>query len=165
MKTYFLRLGRAKILNRSRSNDIFKRYLLIHLYTMKINNLLYWGARLVAAVLMLQTLYFKFTGAEESVFIFTQVGMEPWGRIGVGVMELIASVLLVVNVTAWLGGVLALGLMGGAIVMHLTILGIEVQGDGGRLFYYALIIAICSAVVLAFNKTKISEVIKRVLRK
>jgi uncharacterized membrane protein YphA (DoxX/SURF4 family) len=132
---------------------------------MKINNLIYWGVRLIAAILMLQTLYFKFTGSEESVYIFSQVGMEPWGRIGVGVLELIASVLLVINATAWLGGVIALGLMGGAIVMHLTILGIEVQGDGGQLFYYALIIAVCSAVVLVFNKARISDVIKKVIRK
>ena len=132
---------------------------------MKLNNLLYWAVRLIAAVLMLQTLYFKFSGAEESVFIFTQVGMEPWGRIGVGVLELIASVLLMLNATAWLGGILALGLMGGAMMMHLTILGIEVKGDGGQLFFYALTITICAVVVLVFNKSKITELISRLRKK
>ncbi|HEY8933924.1 MAG TPA: DoxX family membrane protein, partial [Cyclobacteriaceae bacterium] len=84
---------------------------------MKMTILVYWTARIIAAFIMLQTLYFKFTGAEESIYIFTQVGMEPWGRIGVGVLELIASVLILINVTAWMGGLLALGLMGGAIMM------------------------------------------------
>lgn len=123
--------------------------------------LLYWAARLVAALIMLQTLYFKFTASEESVFIFTTVGMEPWGRIAVGVLELIASVLILINFTAWLGAILALGLMGGAIMMHLTMLGIEVQGDGGQLFLYALIVAICSIIILAFNKTNMLTSLKK----
>ena len=100
----------------------------------------YWAARIIAAVIMFQTLYFKFSGAEESVYIFTAVGMEPWGRIGVGVMELIAALLLIIVTTAWLGAGLALGLMAGAIGMHLFILGIEVHGDGGQLFLYAVLV-------------------------
>ncbi|ELR70081.1 hypothetical protein C900_04078 [Fulvivirga imtechensis AK7] len=73
---------------------------------MKISS---WIARIVAAVILLQTLYFKFTGAAESVYIFTTIGMEPWGRIGSGVAELVAAVLLLVPATAWLGALLALG--------------------------------------------------------
>jgi putative oxidoreductase len=119
---------------------------------MKITSIIYWLARIVAAIIMAQTLYFKFTGASESVEIFTRVGMEPWGRFGVGVMELIASVLLLINATAWIGALLAAGLMGGAIMMHLTILGIPVQNDGGYLFILALIVMICSLFVLAYNK-------------
>lgn len=102
----------------------------------KTNPLLIWAARIVAAVIMLQTLYFKFTGAPESIYIFTTVGMEPWGRIGVGVMELIASLLILVPVTSWMGAGIALGLMLGAMGMHFTVLGIEVQGDGGYLLYW-----------------------------
>src|SRR5688572_8674498 len=117
-----------------------------------LKTLFYWTVRIVAAIIMLQTLYFKFTASEESVFIFTTVGMEPWGRIGVGVLELVASVLILINFTAWLGALLALGLMGGAIMMHFTILGIEVKGDGGQLFLYALVVAICSGIVLLINK-------------
>ncbi len=79
----------------------------------------YWGARLVAAIILLQTLYFKFTASPESVYIFSTIGMEPWGRIGVGVVELIAGVLLLLSATAWIGAGLALGLMAGAIGMHL----------------------------------------------
>ena len=125
----------------------------------------YWAVRILAAIIMLQTLYFKFSGASESVFIFTQVHMEPWGRIGVGVLELVASVLILFNPTAWIGGVLALGLMGGAIMMHITILGIEINDDGGRLFIYALVVAVCSAIILLHNKTKITESIKNLLAK
>ena len=127
----------------------------------KFKILLHWLPRIIAALIMLQTLFFKFTGSDESVFIFTTVGMEPYGRIGVGILELIAAVLILMNTTAWLGAALALGLMGGAIMMHFTILGIEVRGDGGQLFVYALIVAVCSVIILLQNKTKIQEMIRK----
>lgn len=126
----------------------------------KLSFVLYWSARLIAAIIMLQTLYFKFSGSAESVYIFTTAGMEPWGRIGIGILELIAVILLLINSTAWLGGCLALGLMSGAILMHLTKLGIAVQGDGGYLFFLALVVALCSAFVLVKNKGKILAVVK-----
>ena len=129
----------------------------------KIKTPLYWAVRLIAAIMMVQTLYFKFTGAEESVYIFTTLGMEPWGRIGVGILELVASVLILINFTAWMGAALALGLMGGAIIMHLTKLGIEVRGDEGQLFYYALIVAVCSMVVLVMNKERILTFGKKIV--
>jgi putative oxidoreductase len=111
-----------------------------------------WIVRVVAAGVLLQTLYFKFTGAPESVYIFTTLGMEPWGRIGSGVAELVASGLLLRTGTAGFGGVLAAGLMGGAIVSHLTKLGVEVQGDGGLLFALAWIVLICSIVTVALHR-------------
>ena len=120
-----------------------------------------WAARIIAAVIMLQTLYFKFTGSEESVYIFTTIGMEPWGRIGVGIMELIASLLLVLTATAWLGALLAIGLMVGAIGMHLTILGIEVKGDGGYLFILSLIVTVCSAYILFTDREKVIRIWNR----
>jgi putative oxidoreductase len=120
---------------------------------MKITFILFWGARLVAAFIMLQTLYFKFSASDESVYIFTTLGMEPWGRIGVGVCELVASVLLLINRTAWLGAALATGLMLGAIGMHFTLLGIEVINDGGQLFLYAWLVLIASAYVLFFERS------------
>jgi uncharacterized membrane protein YphA (DoxX/SURF4 family) len=122
---------------------------------MKTSAIMYWLARIVAALIMAQTLYFKFSAAPESVEIFTTVGMEPWGRIGVGIMELIASILLLISATAWLGAALAAGLMGGAIMMHLTILGIAVRGDGGYLFTLALVVLACSLYVLFYNKDRI----------
>jgi uncharacterized membrane protein YphA (DoxX/SURF4 family) len=106
----------------------------------KNKKVLAWGLRLVAAVIMLQTLFFKFSGAEESVYIFSTLGLEPWGRIGTGVMELIASILILIPKTTALGALLAIGIMGGAILSHLLFLGISVQGDNGQLFLYALLV-------------------------
>jgi uncharacterized membrane protein YphA (DoxX/SURF4 family) len=114
-----------------------------------------WIVKIVAAVILLQTLFFKFTGHADSVFIFSQLGMEPWGRIGTGIMELIASFLLLIPRTAWMGAVLALGLMSGAIFFHLTQLGIEVQNDGGKLFAMALGVLICSLIVLWVNRNQV----------
>lgn len=108
-----------------------------------------WGAQIVAAVILLQTLFFKFTAAPESVYIFETLGLEPAGRIGSGIAELIASVLLLIPGTAALGGLLALGVMAGAIGSHLfTPLGIEVQGDGGTLFVLALVVTLCRLTVV-----------------
>lgn len=128
---------------------------------MTLAKLTYWSARLLAAIIMVQTLYFKFTASPESVFIFTTVGMEPWGRIGVGILEAVASALLLFTPTAWLGAGLALGLMAGAMGMHLTLLGIEVQGDGGYLFFLALTVALCSAIILWMDQQKIQSLLER----
>ncbi|MGK0176262.1 MAG: putative membrane protein YphA (DoxX/SURF4 family) [Zhongshania aliphaticivorans] len=109
--------------------------------------------RILAAGILLQTLFFKFTGAEESKYIFSQVGAEPFGRYASGVVELIAAVLLFVPRFVWLGATLALGAISGAIVTHLTVLGIEVKGDGGLLFGLACVVFLCSAFVL-WNQRK-----------
>ncbi|MCI0352760.1 MAG: DoxX family protein [Acidobacteriales bacterium] len=114
-----------------------------------------WILRLLAAGILLQTLFFKFTAAPESVYIFTTVGAEPWGRIGSGIFELIAAILLLIPAYAWLGALLALGLMTGAILSHLTVLGIEVQGDRGLLFGLAITVFVCSAIVLFLYRTRI----------
>jgi putative oxidoreductase len=117
-----------------------------------------WILQLAAAGILLQTLFFKFTAAEESVYIFTALGVEPWGRIGSGIVELVASVLLVVPATVSLGAILSLGVMAGAIVSHLLVLGVEVKGDGGLLFALALIVFVCSAIVLAIRRTQLPVV-------
>jgi len=109
--------------------------------------ILFWLARIIAALILVQTLYFKFSAAPESVFIFSSVGMEPWGRWLVGFLELIASIMLFIPATIWLGSILAIGLMAGALGMHLTMLGIEVQGDGGQLFIYAVVVLVCAAYI------------------
>jgi len=114
-----------------------------------------WVLRIVAAFIMLQTLYFKFSGAPESIHIFTQVGIEPWGRIATGVAELIASVLLLIPATVAIGAVLAIGIMGGAIASHLFILGIVVENDGGQLFIYAMIVLIASALLLYLHRNQL----------
>lgn len=124
---------------------------------------LFWGARLIAAIIMAQTLYFKFSASEESVYIFSVVGMEPWGRIGIGVLELIASILILIPATVWLGSVLAVGLMAGALGMHATMLGIEVKGDGGQLFIYALLVAICGMYAFWQSRKDIPQGVKKFL--
>lgn len=111
-----------------------------------------WIARLVAAGILLQTLYFKFLGAEESVYIFSQLGVEPWGRYATGVLELVAAGLLLVPRTAKIGCVLGLGLMAGAIGSHLFVLGIEVRGDGGLLFALALVVTVACATSLGIRQ-------------
>jgi uncharacterized membrane protein YphA (DoxX/SURF4 family) len=124
--------------------------------TFNAKNIAYWILRLFAAVIMLQTLFFKFTGAPESVYIFTTLGMEPWGRIGTGVMELVASVLLLIPRTTALGAVMGLGLMSGALFFHLTKLGIVVQNDSGQLFIYAVIVFICCLILAIAYRSQLT---------
>jgi uncharacterized membrane protein YphA (DoxX/SURF4 family) len=127
---------------------------------MKQNQIFRWVLRLIAAVIMLQTLYFKFSGAEESIYIFSTMGIEPWGRIGTGIAELIASALLLIPATTVFGAVMAMGIMGGAIASHLFVLGIEVKGDGGQLFAYASIVFVCTAILFWQERSKIFSYIK-----
>ena len=107
----------------------------------------YWILRILAAVILLQTLFFKFSGAEESIYIFSTLGMEPWGRIGTGVVELIASILLLIPRTTAIGAMLGLGVMSGALFFHLTRLGIVVKDDHGQLFAYALLVFFSCAIL------------------
>ncbi len=114
-----------------------------------------WTLQLIAAAILGQTLFFKFTAAPESVYIFTKLGAEPWGRIGSGVMELVAVALLLTPRHAALGAFLSLGIITGAIASHLSKLGIVVQDDGGLLFALAVIVFVCSAGVLAIRRREI----------
>ncbi|HYU47354.1 MAG TPA: hypothetical protein VEK84_14380, partial [Terriglobales bacterium] len=134
-----------------------------------------WGCRIVAAIILLQTLFFKFTAAPESVYIFTKLGafihtylpfasigtVEVSGRIGSGIMELVAAVLLLTPRFVWAGAILAIAATGGAIVSHLTFLGIEVQGDKGLLFFLAIVVLVTSAIALFLHRMQIPVVGKR----
>ena len=115
-------------------------------------NTVSWIAQVAAAAILGQTLFFKFTGAEESVYIFQTLGMEPWGRIGSGIAELIAALLLLHPRLAASGGVLAMGLMAGAIGAHVTRLGIAVKGDGGLLFALAVVTFLAGATVVLLRR-------------
>ena len=121
---------------------------------MKSKNLLLWACRIIAALILLQTLYFKFTGAPESVYIFSQVGMEPEGRFATGIAELIASILMLIPKTSLIGATLALFIMIGAIATHVSILGIEIMGDDGLLFTYAIIVALASFYIILRSTKK-----------
>ena len=114
-----------------------------------------WSLQLIAAAILAQTLFFKFSGAEESKFIFTALGAEPWGRVASGCAELLAIILLLAPRTVTLGALLALGVMTGAIGAHLIKLGIVVQNDGGLLFGLALTVFACSATVLALRRREV----------
>ena len=102
--------------------------------------------RIVVAIILLQTLYFKFTAHPDSVYIFTKADLEPHGRIGIGILELIAAILILIPKTVWLGAGLTLGLISGAIFMHLTKIGIEVNGDDGTLFILAVVTFVSAAI-------------------
>jgi DoxX-like family len=131
---------------------------------MKLQSIVKWVLRGIAAVIMLQTLYFKFTAQPESVQLFSMLGMEPWGRIGTGVGELIAAILILYPRSSWLGAGLGLGLMSGAIFFHLTILGIFFGGDA-LLFSYAVIVFVSCAILLIFDKAKVIQLVSGFLAK
>ena len=116
-----------------------------------------WVFRIVVAVILLQTLFFKFSGAKESVYIFSTLGVEPWGRIGSGVVELMASILLLLPRTAVAGAFLSLGTISGALMAHLTMLGIKLTavGDNGELFALALVVFVLSFIVLVLHRREI----------
>lgn len=120
-------------------------------------------AAFVTAILFLQTLYFKFTGHPESVALFTKLGVEPWGRWVTGVIELIASVLLVIRSTSSLGAFIGTGIMTGAIASHLFVIGIDTNGDGGTLFTFAVVAFACSVLIL-FNRLDELKIILKLKR-
>src|SRR5213595_953594 len=122
---------------------------------MKIYTIIGWICRVAAAVILVQTLFFKFTAAPQSVYIFTKVGLEPWGRIGSRIAELIAAILILSPATTWLGAGLALAVMAGAIFSYLTVLGIVVMNDGGLLFGLAFAVATCSIVLLFLQRRRL----------
>lgn len=132
---------------------------------MNIKTIIGFVLRIVAVVILLQTLYFKFTGHPESVELFTKLGVEPWGRIGTGVVELIACVLLLIPSTIFIGALLGMGLISGAILSHLTIIGIESKNDGGELFILAIVVWLCCAVLLLLHKQHALALFKKIRKR
>ncbi len=124
------------------------------------NPIFTWIVKLIAVIILVQTLYFKFTGAEESVYIFQTLGIEPFGRIGSGIVELIASVLILTPRTTLLGALLGAGTMLGAIFSHLFVLGIDVKNDGGELFILAIITLLCCMILIIQNRNKIQDLLR-----
>ena len=126
------------------------------------SNIITWILRIVAALIMLQTLFFKFSAAPESVYIFTKLGIEPWGRIGIGCIELVASILLLIPRFTFIGAFLTVGISAGAIFSHLTQLGIVVQDDGGELFILACILFVTSLALLVILRKKIFSLVQTI---
>lgn len=122
---------------------------------MSVKSIATWALRLLAAGLLLQTLFYKFSAADESVYIFSKLGVEPWGRIASGIMELIAAILILIPRTTAYGALLSAGIMAGAIASHIFVLGIEVMNDGGQLFIYALLVFTASLILLVMNRRQL----------
>lgn len=127
----------------------------------KTRFIIHWALRLLASAILLQTLFFKFSGADESVYIFSKLGVEPWGRIGSGIIELIASLLILYPRTTAFGAALAAGTMSGALLAHFTVLGISVKNDGGQLFVYALLVFIASFILLVVYRQQLFSILRR----
>lgn len=116
---------------------------------------------ILSALILLQTLFYKFTAHPESVYIFSEIGIEPWGRIGIGILELFAGGLLLFRSVSYHGALLAIGLMSGALFFHMTNLGIDVQHDGGQLFYMAVFVLLASVLIIVLRKKDIQDFIDR----
>ena len=129
---------------------------------MTIKSIINLALKVIPAIILLQTLFFKFSAAPESVYIFETLGLEPVGRIGIGILELITAILLLVPRTTWIGAILGMGLMGGAIFSHLTQLGIVVQNDGGMLFTLAVVTFIFCTILVWINRHQI-PILKKLL--
>ncbi len=123
---------------------------------------LLWIIRVVASLIMLQTLYYKFSGSTESVYIFSQMNMEPWGRYATGIAELVASLLILYKPTTVIGSFFAVGIMSGALLSHAFVLGIEVMGDHGLLFLYALIVWVAAILLLWIEREKLFSMIRKI---
>lgn len=127
---------------------------------MNIKNIISWLLRLTVAIILLQTLYYKFTAHPDSVHIFSELGVEPWGRIGLGIIELITAILVLIPKTKIIGIITSLGIIIGAIGSHLLVLGINVSNDGGGLFTLAIIVFIASIIFLIMHKKDVLALIK-----
>ena len=122
-----------------------------------------WVVRIAVAIILGQTLFFKFSGAPESIYIFTTMGIEPWGRYASGVAELIACVLILIPdkpLLTVLGALLSLGVITGALMSHLTKLGLTIPDgmggdDGGLLFALACAVFIGSLWILWAHRSDI----------
>lgn len=130
---------------------------------MHTKNIISWILRIIAAIILLQTLFFKFTAHPESVELFTKLGVEPWGRIGTGVLELITGILLLIPGSVFIGAFIGLGLMAGALFSHITVIGIESKGDGGQLFFMALLVFIICLTLCIMHWKQGHSLLKKIL--
>lgn len=123
---------------------------------MKTNTIISLVLRLIIAIIFIQTLYFKFTAHPDSVYIFSELGVEPYGRVGLGIIELITAVLLLVNSTKIIAIFLSIGIIIGAIGSHILVIGTSVQGDGGGLFALAWVVLVAGIVLLFIHKKELN---------
>lgn len=129
-----------------------------------MKNIISWVLRLTVAIILLQTLYFKFTAHPDSVHIFSALGVEPWGRIGLGIIELITAILILLPYTKIIGITTSLGIIIGAVFSHILVLGLNVSNDGGGLFTLAIIVFISSSGFLILNKEEVLSLFKKFIK-
>lgn len=115
-----------------------------------MKNMIVLILRVVSALILLQTLYFKFTAHPESVKLFTEIGMEPYGRLLIGALELVAALLLLIPASVIYGAILAAGLMAGAIIGHITQLGFE--GDRLSLGLLAIAVFVGCVIIMVIRR-------------
>lgn len=132
---------------------------------MNTKNSISWVLRLTVAIILLQTLYYKFTAHPDSVHIFSALGVEPWGRITLGIIELITSILILLPKTKIIGMATSLGIILGAVFSHILVLGVNVSNDGGALFSLALIVLIASTIFLIMYKKELILVTSKIIKK
>jgi putative oxidoreductase len=132
---------------------------------MNAKNIISWILRLTVAVILLQTLYFKFTAHPDSVNIFSALGVEPWGRIGLGIIELITALLILLPKSKIIGMATSLVIILGAVFSHILVLGINVSNDGGTLFTLAIIVLIATTVFLIIHKKELITLISKYIKK
>lgn len=132
---------------------------------MKYKNQISWILRILIAVIYLQTLYFKFTAHPDSVYIFSKLGVEPYGRIGLGIIELITAALILTPATKLIGLIVSLGIITGAIFSHLLVIGTNVKGDSGTLFLLAIIVFVSTIILLIMNKKEVQFLTNKILKK
>lgn len=115
--------------------------------------------KVVLAIILLQTLFFKFTASPESVYIFSKLNIEPYGRIGSGIIELFASFLLFFKRTKFYASMVIFGTMAVALLSHLFVLGIEIMNDGGTLFLLACVCFLISGyLILKYKNDFIKDI-------
>lgn len=132
---------------------------------MNTKNIISWVLRLTVAVILIQTLYFKFTAHPDSVHIFSALGVEPWGRIALGIIELITAILILIPKTKIIGMVNSLGIILGAIFSHILVLGIKVSNDGGGLFTLAIVVLVASVIFLIMHKNELISLTQKFIKK
>ncbi len=129
---------------------------------MNLRNTISWILKLTVAIILLQTLYFKFTAHPDSVHIFSALGAEPYGRIALGIIELITAALILFPGTQIIGMINSLGIICGAVCSHLLVLGIDVKNDGGGLFTLAIIVLVASVLFLVMHKHEVMVLFKKI---
>ncbi|WP_425389463.1 DoxX family protein [Ekhidna sp.] len=126
-------------------------------HSFKTKDLVHIIPRLIVAIILAQTLPFKFSGSEESVWIFEQIGWEPWGRYLIASIETVSTIFLLTNYYI-IGAIISLSIISAANFLHFTKLGFIVNDDGGTLFILSIIVIFCSLwIVLYWNMQRVER--------